>query len=176
MGVHSFRGIDEDGCLLAECDDSCCKYGADVDKESYKLIYENKEVIEKKIGFSIDKCFKKRWLDDTHYLGGNAIETRVGSTGFCMFHDAKGKGCVLYKLVHEKNLSRRLIPSICRLYPLTWENGELIVTDDVYPSCNCMKKDKFAKSIFATQKKEIDDIFHFKGKAKRKAQSTLLRK
>ena len=158
--VHSFRGIDKTGCFHTECDDACCRHGADVDKESYDLIFMHREIIEKEIGYRIERCFKKRWLNDEHYLGGNAIETRVGDSGFCMFHVTTGKGCTLYKLVHERDLPRRIIPSICRLYPLTWAEGRLTVTDDLYSTCNCMKPDAFKKSILATQKREIEDIFH----------------
>jgi hypothetical protein len=172
--VLSFRGIDGDGCFRTACDDECCKFGADVDKESYDLIFEYREFIEEAIGFRIEKCFKKRWLDDSHYLGGNAVETRVGARGFCMFHAAEGKGCVLYRLVQEEDLPRRLIPSICRLYPLTWEDGELMVADAVHASCNCLKKEAFAKSILATQWREVEDIFDLKAKARRKAQSASL--
>ena len=170
----SFRGIDGHGCIRTECDDECCKFGADVDKESYDLILKHRELIEEAIGVRIEKCFKKRWMDDSHYLGGNAVESRVGARGFCMFHAAEGKGCVLYKLVDEEDLPRRLIPSICRLYPLTWEDGVLIVADAVHASCNCLKKDAFAKSILATQWREVEDIFHFKAKARKKAQSVSL--
>ncbi len=160
--VHSFRGIDEQGCFRTECDDECCKYGADVDKESHDLIFENREIIEAQIGQRLEKCFEKRWLNDDSYLDGNAIETRVGRNGFCVFHMPAGKGCALYKIVHEKGLPRRLIPSICRLYPLTWSEGELRIADDLYPTCNCMKKDAFKKSILTTQMKEVMDIFKIK--------------
>ena len=158
--AYSFRGIDKIGCFHTECNDECCRHGADVDKESYDLIFKNRRIIEKEIGNKIESCFKKRWLNDENYLGGNAIETRVGRSGFCMFHAKRGKGCALYKLVHEEDLPRRLIPSICRLYPLTWSDRKLMVTDEIYPSCNCMKKDAFDDSIYATQKREVEDIFH----------------
>ncbi len=157
--VYLFRGIDKTGCFHTKCNDECCRHGADVDRESYDLIFKYREVIEKEIGCRLESCFKKRWLNDEHYLGGNAIESRVGVSGFCMFHAAEGKGCALYKLVREKDLPRRLIPSICRLYPLTWSARKLIVTDEIYPSCNCMKRDAFADSILTTQKREVEDIF-----------------
>jgi hypothetical protein len=166
--VHSFRGIDEEGCFRTECDDECCKYGADVDKETYELIVEHKRIIETEIGINIERCFKKGWLNDEPYLGGNAIQTRVGPHGFCTFHMPSGKGCVLYRLVNERGLPRRLIPSICRLYPLTWAEGKLCIADDLYPTCNCMKKDGFGQNILATQIKEVEDIFHFKAKIKAK--------
>ena len=159
--VYSFRGIDKTGCFYTECNDECCKFGADVDKTSYDLILKNRKIIEREIGHKIESCFKKRWMNDEHFLGGNAIETRVGRNGFCMFHAASGKGCALYKLVHEKDLPRRLIPSICRLYPLTWADGRLTIADDIYPTCNCTKRDGFKDSILTTQKKEIEDIFFF---------------
>ncbi len=157
--VRAFRGIDSEGCFATRCDDECCKYGADVDKESYELILEYKELIEREIGVKIEECFYRKWLNDDHYLGGNAKQTRVGKNGFCMLHMPQGKGCVLYKLVREKNLPRRIIPSICRLYPLTWKDNTLCISEDIYPTCNCMRKDGFSKSILQTQMDEVEDIF-----------------
>jgi hypothetical protein len=65
----------------------------------------------------------------------------------------------LYKLVNEKGLPRRLIPTICRLYPLTWGNQELFIAEDLYSKCNCTHKNCSSKNILETQKEEVEDIF-----------------
>jgi len=54
-----------------------------------------------------------------------------------------------------------MIPSACRLYPLTWDRGKLFI-ENIKKNCVCIHKDnKIKKSVYKTQKKEIDDIFSF---------------
>jgi hypothetical protein len=72
----------------------------------------------------------------------------------------------LYQLVQsEKIKNKRIIPSICRLFPLTWDNKELKVYDEqqgcIIPTdCNCIESSNKTKdNIFETQKQEINDIF-----------------
>jgi len=163
--VLSFRGLGHKGCYGADCDDECCKYGADIDKESYDLIFKNRKSVEKAIEAKLEDCFKDAWYDEEDFLGGNGTETKVGKSGFCMFHNPKGKGCVLYELVNVNKLPRRIIPSICRLYPLTWRGGELTVAGDIYDSCDCKLSQK---NILETQKKEIEDIFEIRSEIKKK--------
>ena len=153
-------GFDQRGCYGCDCNDACCRYGADVDRESYDLIKAHSDEIEKLIGRSVDECFEREWADDSEYLGGNAIRSRVGYNGYCRFHMPEGKGCSLYKLAIEKNLPRRIVPSICRLYPLTWDYGTMRVSDHIEPACNTLAADNHTRdNLVLTQRKEIADIF-----------------
>ncbi len=121
------------------------------------MLFRN--AIEKELEVSVEDCFTGEWSGDKEFLGGDSTESEVGSSGYCMFHVAKGKGCVLYRLVTEKRLPRRLIPSICRLYPLTWAGGELLIAEDSYPSGNCLQDNRPNKNRLETQRHEIEDIF-----------------
>lgn len=158
------KGFDDHGCYGCECDDSCCKFGADFDKESYDLVAENKQIIGEIIGKRIENWFEIKFSNDLEYLGKNSIRSIKGENGYCVFHKQKGKGCILYQLVSSgKITNRRIIPSICRLFPLSWNKSELIVCDEeggtIPKDCNCLKSNITRKSLFDTQKKEIDDIF-----------------
>jgi len=166
--IHTHKGFDEKGCYGCPCKDACCRYGCDVDRESYDLIIENQAWIEEKIGKNISECFEKNWSGDSAYLGGNSLRSRVGPSGYCIFHVRKGIGCVLYGLFQEKKVNKRIIPSICRLFPLTWEDGVLCVYDElpghVIPkTCNVKDpKNMTKKTLAETLKDEIDDILSIK--------------
>ncbi len=159
------KGFDERGCFGCKCNDSCCKYGSDFDKESYDLVISNKNLIEPLINKKIEDCFEKKWSNDNEFLGNNSTSSIKGNHGFCVFHNTEGKGCILYNLVNVKKINKRIIPSICRLFPLNWHKGELIVYNEqkkeVIPNdCNCVDlQNTTSKNILETQKKEINDIF-----------------
>jgi hypothetical protein len=166
--VFSKKGFDSVGCHTSSCDDSCCDGSADVDKESYDLIFEHRKLIEKELGIKLEKCFYGKWSGDKEFLGCNSIGTNQDDDYLCMFRLPNRKGCVLYKLVEEGKAKRRIIPTICRLYPLTWDNGELHFEDAIEPDCRCLHRDNASsKSIFETQIKEIKDIFKISDECKK---------
>ena len=152
-------------CYGCKCNDSCCKYGADFDKKSYDLIKKHKILVEDRINININDCFDNVFSGDMEFIGGNSIRSLVGADGYCVFHNKNGKGCILYEIVNNnKHISKILIPSICRLFPLSWENVKLIVyteqRDSIIPiDCNCLDiNNKTTKNILETQKNELIDI------------------
>jgi len=155
------KGFDNRGCMGTNCGDSCCRWGADFDEESMQLVYKNRLIIEKLIKRKLDLCFLKRKLGDSEFLGGNALRSRIRN-GFCVFHNQSGKGCVLFALAYNGQIPQRAIPSICRLYPLTWNFGHLEVYKPIEKGCNTIiKSNKTGKSIMRTQKQAVEDIFSF---------------
>ena len=158
--VYKQKGFDHRGCYGCDCDDACCKFGADFDKESYDLVMQFSNEIEALLDHKYKKedWFENEWSGDTEYLGGNSIRSKTRADGFCMFHKVNARGCVLYELCMKKGLPKRLIPTICRLYPLNWDKGVLMVSDHKEPACNVYAKDNDTRrSLFETQKAEIDD-------------------
>lgn len=162
------KGFEKGGCFTCKCKDSCCKdTGADFDKESYDLVMSHKNLIEPLIKEKIENCFKKNWSHDKEFLGHDSIKSVKGNYGFCVFHNPKGRGCVLYNLVKTNKINKRMVPSICRLFPLSWERGKLLVYTEqkekgcVIPKdCNCLKPEsKTSKNILETQKNAINNIF-----------------
>ncbi len=125
MRFISQRGFDEQGCIGSACQDMCCAYGADVDKESYDLIQEHRAKIERVSSSRFEDFFEQEWSGDKDFLGGNSIRSKVGKAGSCVFRLPGQKGCILFKLAAEEDLPRRIIPSICRLFPLTWNKDTL---------------------------------------------------
>jgi len=160
--VDAHKGFDDHGCIRSRCADLCCRYGADVDRETYELIKEHKARIELLNATAFEEFFEEAWSGDRDFLGGNSIRSKVGNAGFCIFRLPKQKGCILFKLAMEDGLPRRIIPSICRLFPLTWNNGtlEYYEREHVPKACNCLEaQNREGRSIFKTQKEAIDDIF-----------------
>lgn len=162
------KGFDERGCFDCACPDSCCKFGADFDAEAYELVIAHSSAIEPLIGRKVSDCFGKKWHHDPEYLGGKMIRSRKGPDGFCAFHNPSGKGCILYKLAMEKKAAKRIIPSICRVFPLTWDNGKLVVYDEhgngaIPRACNCVEAaNKTLKTVLHTRQEEFEDIFGLK--------------
>jgi hypothetical protein len=153
-------------CLTCKCGSGgkgadCCQYGVYADKESYDLIIKHRNLLEPKIGLKIEECFDDEWTDDTEFLGGKAIGTKT-KNGTCIFNTRPGSGSEIIKTVMRNKLPKRMIPSGCRLYPITWDKGKIFL-EKIRKNCVCVsKKNKTKKSIFETQKKELKDIFSFK--------------
>ncbi len=160
--VHALRGFDEQGCLGSPCGDICCEHGADVDREAFDLILKHKDKIEYLNNIKFEDFFEGEWSGDSDFLGGNSIRSKVGASGRCIFRVPDNKGCILFKLVMQEGLPRRIIPSICRLFPLTWDNGLLEYYDkgNIPITCNCLEiENTTTKSVFETQQDAIEDIF-----------------
>lgn len=165
--VFTQKGFDERGCYGCDCKDLCCRHGCDVDFRCFEEIFKNRRIIEKALGKKLEDCFEKRIYNSREYLGGKVARSKKLETGFCAFHNKEGKGCVLYKLVSKKKISRVSVPSICRLFPISWGDDTLYLYNEedgsIPKSCNIFEKqNKTKKSIFETQEKEIKDIFEFK--------------
>lgn len=162
--VHSANGFSSGGCINSECKDLCCMGGAEFDRRSHELVIEHWGRIKQLIGKDMppEECFEGKWLNDSEYVGNNAVDSKVDPmTGYCIFHLPSGKGCSLFRLVFSEGLPKGLIPSICRLFPVTWDKGALIVTpkSDIPPTCECISSKKKRLSLFETQRHAIEDIF-----------------
>ena len=163
--VYAHRGFDESGCIKSQCTDMCCAYGTDVDREAYELIKQHKEQIELLSAVAFEDFFENTWSGDRDFLGGDSIRSRIGKEGCCIFRFPEQKGCILFKLAMEDGLPRRIIPSICRLFPLTWNNGtlEYYEREHVPEACNCLEaQNREGRSIFETQRESIEDIFEIR--------------
>ena len=174
---YTHKGFDSRGCYGCSCNDSCCKNGADFDKEAYDLVIQNKTFIEPLVEAKVEDCFESKFSNDKAFLGEDSVASLISTNGFCVFHNKNGKGCTLFELSVTKGIDIRIIPSTCRLFPLSWENGSLIVYDEMENidnyllstipiDCNCMEPENTTSNgLLNTQKTVIDDIFDFDEKS-----------
>jgi len=161
--VFSHKGFDERGCYGSQCNDACCRMGADVDRESYDLIMQHREAIQQRLGRNLDACFEKEWSGQPDFLGNDSIATII-LNGFCALHLSGGRGCVLFQFVTEAHLPKRMVPSTCRLYPVTWNNGTVELFKGIENTCNCLDPGNGAtRKLWDTQKEAIEDIFSVMG-------------
>jgi len=157
--IFNQNGFAEKGCFNSECKDACCRQGCDVDKEAYELIFLYRAQLENMLGFPLEECFETRWSGQTDFLGNDSISSTLRN-GTCPFHLSFGKGCLLWQMVIMENLPRRMIPSTCRLYPITWDKGMMRVISNIEKSCSCIEPSGAgAASLWETQKEAIEDIF-----------------
>lgn len=157
--LFQLYGFGPGGCLACDCQDACCQHGCEVDKASYELAYQHREALERELGVNLDSCYTHQWSGEQEFLGNDCTRTTIRD-GRCALHRPAGKGCVLYGLVEAEQVARRLIPSICRLYPLSWEGDVLCCSDDLYSVCDCQHGSVAGRQMMVvTHLQEIEDIF-----------------
>ncbi|HLC18609.1 MAG TPA: hypothetical protein VJM57_06300 [Thermodesulfobacteriota bacterium] len=162
--VFTHKGLFDEGCYGSECEDDCCVYGCDVDYESLKLIYKHRDLIEPLIKTRIEECFLTELTRDNDYVGGAYRETATrDSDGLCKLHLVGKKGCSLFYLWAARGLPKTMVPTICRVYPITWHRGRLFVDRPLKRACKARERKpkgvKEVPSIFDTQSKEVLALF-----------------
>ncbi len=165
--VFTHKGLFDEGCYGSRCNDDCCVYGCDVDYASYKLILKHRRLIEPLIKAKVEDCFSTELKEDDDYIGGAFRETEVReSDELCAFHLRGKKGCSLFYLWATKGLPKKLVPTICKVYPITWHRGKLFVDRPLKRACKCREKKpagvKAVPSIFDTQRRDVLALFDFK--------------
>lgn len=163
---HDHNGLYDEGCYGCGCNDDCCQWGCDIDVATLKLIFKNRKLIEPLIKTKLEDCFQTGLKEDDDYAGGAYRETAVRKEDTrCFFHLHKPRGCSLFYLWAKKGLPKRIVPTICRVYPITWHRGRLFVDTPLRKLCKA--KEKTAKgvkvpSVFETQRKELRVLFDIK--------------
>lgn len=157
------KGLFGTGCYGSDCQDVCCRYGCDVDLATIKLIEKHRDLIEPLVEAKIEDCFKTPLKKDDDYIGGAYRETATrDEDDTCAFKLKGRRGCSLFFLWATKKLPKRIVPTICRVYPITWHRGRLFVDTPLWAPCKCKEatpRGMKIPSLFETQKKEIRALF-----------------
>jgi len=165
------KGLFGTGCYGSDCQDVCCEYGCDIDLATIKLIEKHRDLIEPLVKARIEDCFKTPLKKDDDYIGGAYRETATREEDkTCAFKLRGQRGCSLFYLWATKKAPKRIVPTICRVYPITWHRGRLFVDTPLWKPCKCKEltpRGMKVPSLFETQKKEIMALFdiHEKGSA-----------
>jgi Fe-S-cluster containining protein len=120
------------------CGDSCCQYGCDVNLAERERILAHKDELAAFIGVPVEQWFTTEEKEDPEYESGRFVRTRTRK-GACVFLNPKGRGCGIHAFALSKGLDyHRIKPSVCWLFPVTWDKGVLRPSHDVTDDLACV--------------------------------------
>lgn len=119
------------------CHDRCCQYGCDVNWDERSRILAHAEELEAFLGRPRDTFFKPEVYEDPEYPSGRYVRSAVVK-GACGFLNPHGRGCGLHAFAARKGLDYHDIkPTVCWLFPVTWDKGILRPNSDVKDDLVC---------------------------------------
>lgn len=140
--------------------DACCQYGCDVDLTERDAILARADQIRSVLGAEVQDL---PWFDeskpeqDPDTPSGTVVRTAVYKEG-CLFLTHDKRGCAIHRASIEQSWDFRGVkPTICRLFPLTYGEGAIFVSDD-YPDYSCAY-DETAPTLYQIARDAIGDIF-----------------
>jgi hypothetical protein len=140
--------------------DACCQYGCDVDLLERDAILARAESIRPVLAAEVRAL---PWFDesapehDPDTPSGTVIRTAVHKDG-CLFLSHDRRGCAIHRASLEQGWDfRGTKPSICRLFPLSYGEGAIVVSDD-YPDYSCAYEPN-APTLYRVAREALADIF-----------------
>ena len=142
LGVFTKRVVAD--CMTHRCQmhathteklDACCQYGCDVD------LYERDAILAR--AASIKPVLRAEvrelpWFDesepehDPDVPSGTVVRTATHGDG-CLFLAHDRRGCAIHRASLEQGWDFHGVkPSICRLFPLSYGEGMIVVSDDYH--------------------------------------------
>lgn len=116
------------------CKDQCCEWGADIDMVNVRRIMEHEKELEEFTGIKSGRWFdesEKKW--DAEYPGGDYMRTTYDEEkDYCIFLNAKSRGCMLHSYALSKGMDYHEIkPFFCSLFPVTYFDGVLLTPEEI---------------------------------------------
>ena len=112
------------------CHDACCQHGVDVDLENVDRLRAAPARFKAMVGVPESEWFTAEVVTDAEFPSGRHVRTRKRD-GSCVFHDAKGRGCLIHRFCLEEGLDyHSLKPMVSTLFPLTFEHGVLVASSE----------------------------------------------
>jgi len=153
---HRCRMVDTHALKL----DACCQYGCDVDLDERDAIRRRADAIRPLlVGGARDVA----WFDESEpeadpgRPSGTVVRTAVYEGG-CVFLAHDRRGCAIHRAAVEQGWDHRGVkPTICRLFPLTYGDGGIFVSDD-YPEYSCAYEPN-APTLYRLTRDTLADIF-----------------
>jgi Fe-S-cluster containining protein len=140
--------------------DACCQYGCDVD------LFERDAILAR--ADQIRPILRREaralpWFDesepehDPDVPSGTVVRTSVFE-GRCLFLAHDRRGCAIHRASLEQGWDFRGVkPSICRLFPLSYGEGAIVVSDD-YPDYSCAYEPT-APTLYRVARDALGDLF-----------------
>ena len=140
--------------------DACCQYGCDVDLTERDAILARKAAIAAVLSPEVREL---PWFDESNperdpdTPSGIVVRTAVHGEG-CLFLTHDKRGCAIHRASLEQGWDfRGTKPTICRLFPLTYGEGAIFVSDD-YPDYSCAYEPD-APTLYRVAREALADIF-----------------
>jgi hypothetical protein len=146
---------------MTNCNALCCRGGVFMDSGEREVILEHADLIRAEMDpeqvREENLWFEEETVTDGDYPSGIAIGTEVYDEK-CVFLNSQG-ACVLQKAAASAGMPRHAIkPFFCWLYPVTIEDGELVLHDAEYadrPTC-CGHGQKGELTVFDVCGEELE--------------------
>jgi Fe-S-cluster containining protein len=154
------------GCTIVDGNrkklDACCQYGCDVDLTERDAILARADQIRSVLAPEVQHV---PWFDESNpeqdpdTPSGTVVRTAVNKEkDGCLFLTHDKRGCAIHRASIEQGWDFRGVkPTICRLFPLTYGEGAIFVSDD-YPDYSCAYDDN-APTLYQVARDAIGDIF-----------------
>jgi Fe-S-cluster containining protein len=140
--------------------DACCQYGCDVD------LYERDAILARAASIKpvlAAEVLELPWFDesepehDPDVPSGTVVRTAVHGGG-CLFLSHDARGCAIHRASIEQGWDFRGVkPSICRLFPLSYGEGMIVVSDD-YVDYSCAYEPE-APTLYRVAREALADLF-----------------
>jgi Fe-S-cluster containining protein len=140
--------------------DACCQYGCDVDLFERDAILARAAQIRPVLRAEVREL---PWFDesepehDPDVPSGTVVRTSVFENR-CMFLAHDRRGCAIHRASLEQGWDFRGVkPSICRLFPLSYGDGMILVSDD-YPDYSCAYEPD-APTLYRVARDVLGELF-----------------
>jgi Fe-S-cluster containining protein len=140
--------------------DACCQYGCDVDLFERDAILARAAQIRPVLRAEVREL---PWFDesepehDPDVPSGTVVRTSVFENR-CMFLAHDRRGCAIHRASLEQGWDLRDVkPSICRLFPLSYGDGMILVSDD-YPDYSCAYEPD-APTLYRVARDVLGELF-----------------
>jgi Fe-S-cluster containining protein len=152
------------GCTIVEGNkkklDACCQYGCDVDLTERDAILAKADVIRPVLSPEVQNL---PWFDeskperDPDTPSGTVVRTAVHNEG-CLFLTHDKRGCAIHRASLEQGWDFRGVkPTICRLFPLTYGDGAIMIAEDYVDYTCAFEPD--APTLYRAGRDALGDIF-----------------
>ena len=140
--------------------EACCQYGCDVDLGERDAILARADAIRPVLR---EDARAAAWFDesapeqDPDVPSGTVVRiARLGDGCVFLAHDRRG--CAIHRAAIEQGWDYRAAkPAVCRLFPLTYGDGMILVSDD-YPDYSCAYEPD-APTLYRVGRDALGDIF-----------------
>lgn len=140
--------------------EACCQYGCDVDLFERDAILARADQIKSVLR---PEAANAPWFDeadpehDPDVPSGTVVRTQTMNDG-CIFLQHDRRGCAIHRASLEQGWDfRGTKPSICRLFPLSYEAGTICVSDD-YVDYSCAYEPD-APTLYRVARDTLADVF-----------------